>query len=441
MENGCEAVGAGEPPGTAQERAALLLPATRKRLARNRTMGRWFLTVGGVTCLAAAALRAWAGAAAAEVETYAVTWGVCLLVVAAVFLRDAGRVRTVLERYPWRPRRIVRVRGAAASALLLEAPEYGELWPLTCSSAGALSGAAVVWAAGDPRVGGVVLSPRGGEVHHRAVLARGRRLRRTAAAAEVRALPGRLVTDRSPAGPRPPAVAPGGAACRDAAALTYARLAAVAERRAGDPAGAVVPEADVRQAPWWRVRGLRRLSGVSDVCLGLGSLAPTLLGVVGLLDGTEVVRGCFTLLLWILAVAFAVRHVRGRVPHLRRVLAAAAAAAAAVERRYVLLADCPGREGRAWTVTLVVYPASGGQDDLPEGVLEVYAPGSGSRPLTGLPAPTGTVELRGWLDASDEGAVVVPSIGGTVLWPAGRYQEAGPDGRDRGGLLDGVAAS
>ncbi|MER5477316.1 hypothetical protein ABT026_10065 [Streptomyces sp. NPDC002734] len=437
VEDGYGAAGAGEP-GTAHERAALL-PATRKRLAGYRTTGRWFLTAGVVTCLAATALRAWVGAAAAEVETYAVTLGVSLLVAAAVFLRGVGRVRTVLERYPWRPRRIVRVKGAAASVLLLEAPEYGELWPLTCSSAGALSGAAVVWAAGDPRAGAVILSPRGGEVHHRAVLARGRRLRRTAAAAEVRALPGRLVTDRSPAGPRPPAVAPGGAAREDAAALTYARLAAVAERRAGGPAGVVVREADLRQAPWWRVRGLRRLSGVSDVCLGFGAMTPSLSGVVGLLDGTEVVRGCFTLLLWVVGVALAVRHVRGRAPHLRRVLTAAAAAA--VERRYVLLADCPGRERRAWTVTLVVYPASGGEDDLPEGVLEVYAPGLGSRPLAGLPAPTGTVELRGWPAASDEGAVVVPSIGGTVLWPVGRYQEAGPDGWDRGGLLDGVAAS
>ncbi|WP_448321832.1 hypothetical protein, partial [Streptomyces sp. CO7] len=194
------AAGAGEP-GTAHERAALLLPATGKGLARYRSMSRWFLTAGVVTCLAAAALRVWAGAAAAEAEGYAVITGVCLLVAAAVSLRHTDRVRTVLERYPWRPRRIVRVKSAASSAVLLEAPEYGELWPLTCRGADQLSGTAVVWAAGDPRIGAVVLSPRGGQTHLWAAPARGRLLRRTAAAAEVRALPGRLVTDTSQAGP------------------------------------------------------------------------------------------------------------------------------------------------------------------------------------------------------------------------------------------------
>jgi hypothetical protein len=267
----------------------------------------------------------------------------------------------------------------------------------------------------------------------------------------------------APGGVRPPALAggqspprvvaagrrPGGAAAAGGSpgagsAACYARLSAHAERTAR-PAGGVVPERDWRKVAWWRVRGLQRLSGLGAVYADLavvtvgGSLTAGL-GLVVRVEEED--RGILSVLLacvLLRALLRAARLYRG-LPALRNTLGVASAAVAE-HRRYVLVSDRPKLFGEARRVTLVVYPTAGGDEALPEGVLEVFAPGPALRPMAGLPAPTGTVELLGAPDGGEGDAVVVPRIGDTVLWPAGLYQRVGPDGRDRRGVLDAVVAS
>ncbi|MEU3609420.1 hypothetical protein AB0E83_28825, partial [Streptomyces sp. NPDC035033] len=183
------------------------------------------------------------------------------------------------------------------------------------------------------------------------------------------------------------------------------------------------PEADVRTAPWWRVRSLRRAAGLSRLGYGLAALA-----VYGGLTAMEVIwpepeaDGVFStgvpLLLtaaaaWTLWASF---QVWSRGVPVVRLLVRAALAPVPVERRYALV-PAPVGEGP----TLVVFPAHGGPDDRPEGALPLVPPG---RPVE----PAGTVELRGWLDRDGGGEgdpVVVAWCGGRPLWPAGPYREAG----------------
>ncbi|MFF5392147.1 hypothetical protein ACFY5H_28035 [Streptomyces sp. NPDC013012] len=226
--------------------------------------------------------------------------------------------------------------------------------------------------------------------------------------------------------PRPPVPAAAAAVMAPPVAAapppspTYARLAALAEQQ--PVPGPRRPEADVRSAPWWRVRGLRRASGLN----GLLSAAACCAFVGGSLllpmEGFQRVYlfGLGTVFLVLLAL-WSFRVLRGGAGA-ARLLARAATAPVPVVRRYALLHD-----PRDDTPVLVLFPAHGGPDDLPEAVLSLAPPGTQKDSRLGLPpVPTGTAELRGWLDRTDDGRpVVVPWIDDRPLWPAGPYRETG----------------
>ncbi|WP_030547595.1 hypothetical protein [Streptomyces albus] len=217
------------------------------------------------------------------------------------------------------------------------------------------------------------------------------------------------------AGPAGGSGAPGGTPPRTVQP-SYAVLAAEAERQAlPRPAkGRWRPEADVRKVPWWRVRTLLDMSQLPPAAWGLGSAAPlavlytvwpedvTVLVVLGIAAGA------------VMGAVHLHRALTWGVPLARR-LALAARAPVPVPKRYVLLYDPYGG-----LPNLVLFPAHGGPDDLPEAVLTVLPPGRGKHPGLGLPAPVGEAELRGWLDIP---ALVVPWIEGRPLWPRHPYEE------------------
>ncbi|MFF0751407.1 hypothetical protein [Streptomyces sp. NPDC004267] len=198
---------------------------------------------------------------------------------------------------------------------------------------------------------------------------------------------------------------------RTSAGLTYAVLAAHARsRKPNARAKRRRPGADVRDVPWWRVRGLRELSGLHPLAGGLLMLLlmagmwwwepgfQPVLGVVGALFLT--VTGGYRFLAYGRRVA--------------PLLARAAVAPVPVPKRYVLLGAPRGHSS-----LLVVFPAHGGAEDRPEGVLPVW-------PEDAPDSSVGEVELRGWLDRSPDGhPLVVPWVDGRPLWPTEPYLEAG----------------
>ncbi|MCX4981810.1 hypothetical protein [Streptomyces sp. NBC_00572] len=205
-------------------------------------------------------------------------------------------------------------------------------------------------------------------------------------------------------------------------ALTYARLAAQAERDPLVQTREPRPEPDVREVPWWRTRGLRRVSGLSEVligvatCVGMGALILTapdgFSGIQSNVIGVLVLGG---------TVVSGYRFVTGGRPA-AVLLVRAARAPVPVPRRYVLLHDPYGG-----APVLALFPMGDGADDEPEALLVLASPGTRRHPWVGLPsAPAGSVELRGWLDHAANGApVVVPRIEDRVLWPQEPYLEAG----------------
>ncbi|MGW0934514.1 hypothetical protein [Streptomyces sp. NPDC002666] len=247
-----------------------------------------------------------------------------------------------------------------------------------------------------------------------------------------------------------------GATSRPPTPLSYAAFAVEAASQARLRGTAPVePAATGRAQPgkplvWWRVPALRNIAGTSEALWSLsygGGVAILLLtgsGEVSL--GLKVVAaliGCFGLVLaWRAAVS--------GIPN-ARLLAAAATAPGPRIRRYALLHD-----GRVDAPTLVFfgaeeapatdaadlvdaahegpdrvpYSAGPGADALPEGLLPLLPPGSRKDPWAGLPAPTGTVELRGWIGGQP---LAVAWIDGRPYWPQGAAEDIDPVGsRDLG---------
>ncbi|MEU7293145.1 hypothetical protein AB0A76_08065 [Streptomyces exfoliatus] len=263
----------------------------------------------------------------------------------------------------------------------------------------------VLWWCGDPRDGGVVAPPGGAElVWTRPVRRTGAR-RRAVALAELRGL-----AERPAIGlPLPAAAA--------SPALPYAALAEAALRQAvaAKPRRRPRwnrPEPDVRTVAWWRVRGLREISGLSWTA-GSCAVSAALLGVTWL--GGEGV-GMFGVLGLFMAAGACVNVFRLLTSGVSaaRLLARTAAAPVPVPKRYVVLAD-----PYSGSPVLVVFAPHGGPGDPPEGALPLLrssAPGE----------PTGEVELHGWLDQDARGRpLVVARSGGRVLWPREPYMEAG----------------
>ncbi|MFE4800229.1 hypothetical protein ACFRFL_35680 [Streptomyces sp. NPDC056708] len=240
---------------------------------------------------------------------------------------------------------------------------------------------------------------------------------------------------------------------REPSAGTYVAYAAVAERqsrlRGPDP---VKPQAigDVRvgqEVRWWRVPALRRIAGVGAPVFSLGysgviaalSWVPDSDEVPAMAQGAAALSAVFGLLMTWQAIG-------SGVPAARR-LARAVVAPEPRVRRYALLY---AGSGAADGPLLVLFPAEGvgegtgeafgekqtagsgempgesgeaGDDPPPEGLLRLLPPGPDKCPWAGLPAPTGTVELRGWLDGKP---LVVAWIEGRPYWPADPYRNVDP---------------
>ncbi|RPK68940.1 MULTISPECIES: hypothetical protein [unclassified Streptomyces] len=120
------------------------------------------------------------------------------------------------------------------------------------------------------------------------------------------------------------------------------------------------------------------------------------------------------------------RTLTSGIPSARRT-ARAATAPEPRTRRYALLFDVgDAAEG----ALLVIFPAEGADAlpeglarIVPEGLARIVPPGPDKCPWAGLPAPTGTVELRGWPDGE---RVVVAWIEGRPYWPRDVYQDVDP---------------
>lgn len=87
-------------------------------------------------------------------------------------------------------------------------------------------------------------------------------------------------------------------------------------------------------------------------------------------------------------------------------------------KRYVLL---PGFDDG---LVLVLFPAHGGPEDLPEASLEVNPPGDPKHPWQGMPPSVGTLELRSRWDSAP---TVVPWIDDRPLWPRYPYERVDID--------------
>lgn len=195
---------------------------------------------------------------------------------------------------------------------------------------------------------------------------------------------------------------------------------------------------------WWRAPALRSIAGISTPLLPLahaGAVAVLLLTGSGeVSNGLTVVAA----LIGCLGLVMVWRAVVSGIPR-ARLLAAAATAPGPRTRRYVLLHD-----GRVDGPTLVLFAAeeapvtgvadsavegpdrrprsSPGSDALPEGLLPLLPPGPRKDPWAGLPAPTGTVELRGWIGGQP---LAVAWIDGHPYWPQGAVEDI-----DQAGSLD-----
>ncbi|NGO72676.1 hypothetical protein [Streptomyces boncukensis] len=189
-------------------------------------------------------------------------------------------------------------------------------------------------------------------------------------------------------------------------------------------------EADVRTAPWWRVRTLLRMSQLTDVLLGtVGALAPLLYW--RLVDDGEFHPLMLAALGGVGAVVAGHRARTQGLPAVRE-LVRAAQAPVPVLRSYALLPDPHDA-----TPVLVFFPAGAGPDAMPVAILAVCPPGPRRRPWAGLPAPVGTADLRGWLNKDP---TVVPWIDGRPLWPLHSLREVHidtPEDREDVALLLG----
>ncbi|MFJ9826689.1 hypothetical protein ACIRSU_20295 [Streptomyces sp. NPDC101160] len=402
---------------------ALDVPATATALDRYGTQARGWVA-GGVV---AAVAGGWMAAASADsvwggqVGPGLLTLGVLVAAVSLGTLVTARRMRRVLAARPWsaHPAELVPQRGRLHPAtVVLTDPATGETWPLALRAAQQRHHLAqpgptgVLWWCGDPARGGVLAQPGGGTLVWAVPV-----LRRNARRSLVRrAADDGLLVRPVPAQPQgvAPVPAPVRATVRPAD-LTYGLLAPYAwtpKSASGKKLRRRRPEADVRSVPWWRVRSLRRLSGLPSI--GLSALLVLAMGALWCVQPTfkPVITGAIALVGtgW-----YGYRFLTfGR--HVAALFARAAAAPALVPKRYVLL-----RTPRGNGPLLVVFPADGGPDARPLGVLPLRA--------EDVPdAPLGQVELRGWLDRSTTGRpIVVPWVGGRALWPMEAYLEAGTD--------------
>ncbi|WP_426403830.1 DUF308 domain-containing protein [Streptomyces sp. R-07] len=355
----------------------------------------------------------------------------------------AWRMRRALGSGAWSAHPAVSVRSMRTEAVVLRSPAGEELWPLEVIAMRqryepVRPGAdGVMWWCGDPARGGVLAPPGGG------VLIWARPVRQRRARQRIVGLTGGTgilgrATPAQPQGPVPvpvqvptskpnpvptPVPTPVQRAEADASgAPTYARLADHAVRQAVPHTRSRRPEADVAEVPWWRVRSLRRTAGIGQVIGALVLCAAAGAAALVRPAGGSLMKLYLVAIVALAALAYSgYRMLTAGLPAVR-MMTRAARSPVPVPRRYVLLHDPQGGHP-----VLVLFPAHGGDDDLPVGSLALLTPGTPKQPWLGLPAqPTGTVELRGWRDHSAGGLpVVVPRFKGLGLWPAEPYRPAG----------------
>ncbi|MEU1489445.1 hypothetical protein ABZ456_04190 [Streptomyces sp. NPDC005776] len=225
--------------------------------------------------------------------------------------------------------------------------------------------------------------------------------------------------------------------------FSYAAFAAAAEfqarLRGAAPAKPVEAAAGRRGQPliWWRVRTLREIASIPAAlwCLSYGGCIAALILITGIDAVSTWIKvmgslvGAFGLFTFFQAVTSGIPKAR--------LLAAAATAAEPRTRRYALLHD-----NRADGPTLVLFaaesPGTAEPDEepgrlphrvapsataRPESLLPLLPPGPQKDPWAGLPAPTGTVELRGWLDGRP---LAVAWIDGRPYWPQDVCEDIDP---------------
>ncbi|MFF1507257.1 hypothetical protein [Streptomyces sp. NPDC058326] len=386
-----ERAGTAEALDRYRRRAALWVKTGAAVLAAGVTLGVLSLNTSGADWVT-------------EVLPYPLAGGAFALLLGLGARRFARRMRRVLDAGDWSahavvalPKGVVVLAGAEPGVLLPRQvvavkERYARVEP---------GPDGVLWWCGDPRGGGVIAPPGGGAlVWTRPVRGAGAR-RRAVALAELRGL-----AERPAIGlPLPAAASP---------VLPYASLAEAARRQA---AGAKArrrrrPEPDVRAVAWWRVRGLREISGLSWTA-GSCAVSAALLGFAWLGGEDAGMLGVFGLFMAAGACVNVVRLLTSGVSA-ARLLARTAGAPVAVPKRYVVLAD-----PYSGSPVLVVFAPHGGPGDKAEGALPLLrssAPGE----------PAGEVELHGWLDLDERGRpLVVARSGGRVLWPREPYLEAG----------------
>ncbi|MEU6516297.1 hypothetical protein [Streptomyces sp. NPDC046978] len=210
-------------------------------------------------------------------------------------------------------------------------------------------------------------------------------------------------------------------------ALTYAALTAEARRQAALPRPKAHGrrEADVRRVPWWRVRTLREISGLSILVPAVIS-AVLVLVIYALVGDSSLAPQA--LLVLVVAVGLALYggyRLRRGGGATARALARAACALGPVSKRYALLYDPP------WggIALLALFPAGGSDHVRPEAVLELWPlplpqprfPGQRGLPADLPVESVGNLEVRG---RTDESPLGVPWIDGRAYWPKHSY---GPD--------------
>ncbi|MFE9126189.1 hypothetical protein ACFYOF_12330 [Streptomyces sp. NPDC007148] len=210
-------------------------------------------------------------------------------------------------------------------------------------------------------------------------------------------------------------------------ALTYAMLTAEARRQAAlpRPKARGRREADVRRVPWWRVRTLRGISGLSTLVPAVicAVLVLVIYALVG--DSSLAPQALFVLVVSVGLALYGGYRLRRGGGATAGALARAACAPGPVSKRYALLYDPP------WggTALLVLFPAGGGDHVRPEAVLELWPlplpqprfPGQRGLPADLPVEPAGNLEVRG---RTDEAPMGVPWIDGRAYWPKHSH---GPD--------------
>ncbi|MFB6841497.1 hypothetical protein [Streptomyces sp. NPDC056361] len=425
---------------------ALDREATRRGLGRYRRQavrgtGAGAALVGlGLVFVLLPVDASWASDVAAGLGTT----GLIVLGIALSALRSAGRMRRALAAGPWSAHPAVAVvrGGMVPPSIVLGDRAGGRAWPLTMAATKqryerVLPGPdAVLWWCGDPDRGGVIAPPGGEElIWARAV--RGYHTRnRTVGLAAAEGLFDRPAPVQprgsrigfpegegdSGTGARAEAGTRARAEAQDRHPPTYAVLAAAARRQALPGTGRARREADVRAVPWWRVRSLRHVAGLSRLLI---SPVPVVTGLLmlGRPEDYPAVVAYAVIAFGVGLVLHSGRRFLTSGRAIARLLARSARAPGPVPKRYALLFDPVGG-----APVLVLFPHGGGPEDLPEAVLRLYPPGTLAKPRKGLPsAPSGPVELRGLPAGTGQGELaVVPWIEGRPVWPAGPYEELRP---------------